>query len=70
MSEGDRVGITPKSWTAELHHGVLHLGKRWYVVSAELDGEGRAEGVRLDGPYPDRTSAESAAQRMQSTASE
>jgi hypothetical protein len=70
MSEGDRVGITPKSWTAELHHGVLHLGKRWYVVSAELDGDGRAEGVRLDGPYPDRTSAESAAQRMQSTAGE
>jgi hypothetical protein len=74
MSEGDRVGITPKSWTAETgfaaHHGVLHLGKRWYVVSAELDSEGRAEGVRLDGPYPDRTSAESAAQRMQSTASE
>jgi hypothetical protein len=54
----DRVGITPKSWTAELHHGVLHLGKRWYVVSAELDAEGRAEGVRLDGPYSDRDAAE------------
>jgi hypothetical protein len=56
--EGGRVGITPKSWTAELHHGVLHLGKRWYVISAELDQEGRAEGVRLDGPYPDRETAE------------
>ncbi len=67
MSESDRVGITPKSWTAELHRGVLHLGKRWYVVSAELDAEGHAEGVRLDGPYPDHASAESAAQRMQST---
>jgi hypothetical protein len=57
--EGDRVGITPKSWTAERHHGVLHLGKRWYVVSAELDEQGRAEGVRLDGPYEDRAEAES-----------
>lgn len=56
--ESGRVGITPRSWTAELHHGVLHLGKRWYVVSAELDQEGRAEGVRLDGPYPDRETAE------------
>ena len=53
----DRVGITPKSWTAELHHGVLHLGKRWYVVSAELDKDGRAEGVRLDGPFDDHASA-------------
>ena len=42
MSERDRVGITPKSWTAQLHHGVLHLGKRWYVVSAELDDNGLA----------------------------
>lgn len=67
MSESDRVGITPRSWTAELHRGVLHLGKRWYVVSAELDAEGHAEGVRLDGPYPDHASAESAAQQMQST---
>ena len=61
---GDRVGITPKSWTAGLQHGVLHLGKRWYVVSAELDEGGRAEGVRLDGPYPDH-SAEAQAGRMQ-----
>ena len=64
MSEGDRVGITPKSWTAELHHGVLHLGKRWYVVSAELDEKGHADGVRLDGPYDDHASAEAQAQRM------
>ena len=68
MSEGDRVGITPKSWTAEAgvraHHGVLHLGKRWYVVSAELDENGHADGVRLDGPYPDHDSAESEARRM------
>jgi hypothetical protein len=61
----DRVGITPKSWTAELHHGVLHLGKRWYVVSAELDEQGRAEGVRLDGPFDDHASAEAQARRMQ-----
>lgn len=67
MGNGDRVGITPKSWTAELHHGVLHLGKRWYVVSAEIDDQGRAEGVRLDGPYPDHDSAESQAQRIQQT---
>ncbi len=66
MSEGDRVGITPRSWTAALHHGVLHLGKRWYVVSAELDEQGRAGGVRLDGPYPDRTSAEAQSRRMES----
>jgi hypothetical protein len=65
LGETDRVGITPKSWTAKQHHGVLHLGKRWYVVSAEIDDHGRAEGVRLDGPYPDRESAESRARSMQ-----
>ena len=65
MSETERVGITPKSWTGQRHHGVLHLGKRWYVVSAELDEGGRAEGVRLDGPYPDHASAEAQASRMQ-----
>ncbi len=65
MPESERVGITPKSWTAELHHGVLHLGKRWYVVSAEIDASGRAEGVRLDGPYPDHGAAESAARRLE-----
>jgi len=64
VSERDRVGITPKSWTAQLHHGVLHLGKRWYVVSAELDDNGLAHGVRLDGPYPDHDAAESQARRM------
>lgn len=62
---GERVGITPKSWTAKLHRGVLHLGKRWYVVSAELDEHGNAEGVRLDGPYPDRDAAESRVRRVQ-----
>jgi len=50
-----------------LHHGVLHLGKRWYVVSAELDENGQAEGVRLDGPYPDHASAEAQTRRMQDT---
>jgi hypothetical protein len=65
LGESDRVGITPKSWTAGLHHGVLHLGKRWYVVSAELDDQGRAEGVRLDGPYPDRETAESRAASLE-----
>jgi hypothetical protein len=54
----ERVGITPKSWTAARHRGVLHLGKRWYVVSAEIDEQGHADGVRLDGPYPDHESAE------------
>lgn len=63
MSDPERLGITPKSWTAELHHGVMHLGKRWYVVSAEIDERGRAEGVRLDGPYPDHETAESEAGR-------
>ncbi|HEX9363665.1 MAG TPA: hypothetical protein VGA47_07770 [Candidatus Dormibacteraeota bacterium] len=63
----ERVGITPKSWTAESHHGVLHLGKRWYVVSAELDESGRADGVRLDGPFADHATAEAEARRMQST---
>lgn len=70
MGDQDRVGITPRSWTAESHHGVLHLGKRWYVVSAEVDGSGHAEGVRLDGPYPDHESAEAEARRMGSSSSE
>ena len=61
---GERIGITPKSWTMELHHGVLHLGKRWYVVSAEISSDGRAEGVRLDGPYSDREKAEARALQM------
>ena len=60
-----RIGITPKSWTAELHHGVLHLGKRWYVVSAEIDEHGSAEGVRLDGPFADRDAADARARSMQ-----
>ena len=64
MAESNRVGITPKSWTLELHHGVMPLGKRWYVLSAELNEAGRAEGVRLDGPYPDHASAEAAAASM------
>jgi hypothetical protein len=59
----ERVGITPRSWTAQLHHGVMHLGKRWYVVSAEIDSEGHAEGVRLDGPYRDHATAEAEARR-------
>ena len=65
MSDAERIGITPKSLTAELHHGVMHLGKRWYVVSAEIDGAGRAEGVRLDGPYADHATAEAEARRKQ-----
>jgi hypothetical protein len=65
VGESDRIGITPRSWTAELHHGVLHLGKRWYVVSAELDQHGHAGGVRLDGPYEDRNEAESRVRAMQ-----
>jgi hypothetical protein len=36
----------------------LHLGKRWYVLSADFDEAGTARGVRLDGPYPDHESAE------------
>lgn len=64
-----RVGITPKSWTAETglaaHHGVLHLGKRWYVISAEIDEHGRAEGVRLDGPFADRDAADARVRSMQ-----
>jgi hypothetical protein len=64
VPESDRVGITPKSWTSERHQGVMHLGKRWYVVSAEINEAGRAEGVRLDGPYPDHASAEAASEEM------
>jgi hypothetical protein len=64
VGERDRVGITPKSWSTESHHGVLHLGKRWYVISAELDDTGKAQGVRLDGPYPDHDAAEKQATRM------
>lgn len=64
MDGPERVGITPKSWTNELHHGVMHLGKRWYVVSAEINEAGRAQGVRLDGPFPDHATAEAEALRM------
>jgi hypothetical protein len=60
MAETERVGITPKSWTAERHQGVLHLGKRWYVVSADIDDAGAIQGVRLDGPYEDHDTAEAA----------
>ena len=64
----DRIGITPKSWTAQTgvaaHHGVLHLGKRWNVVSAELDEQGGADGVRLDGPYQDKGAAEARARHL------
>ena len=63
MSEKERVGITPKSWTAQRHHGVLHLGKRWYVLSADIDEAGTAKGVRLDGPYPDHETAEAQVER-------
>lgn len=65
MSETRRVGITPKSWTGELHNGVMHLGKRWYVVSAEIDESGLATGVRLDGPYPDHATAAAEIDRLQ-----
>jgi hypothetical protein len=58
MAGKERVGITPKSWTGQLHHGVLHLGKRWYVLSADIDEAGTARGVRLDGPYDDHKTAE------------
>jgi hypothetical protein len=57
MTESERVGITPKSWTSRRHRGLLHLGKRWYVVSADVDDHGRADGVRLDGPYDDHDEA-------------
>jgi hypothetical protein len=63
MSEKERVGITPKSWTAQRHHGVLHLGKRWYVLSADIDEAGTARGVRLDGPYADHDTAEAQVER-------
>jgi len=43
----------------------MHLGKRWYVVSAEINEAGHAEGVRLDGPYPDHASAETEVNRQQ-----
>ena len=65
MSEAERIGITPKSWTSKLHRGVMHLGKRWYVVSAEISEAGRAEGVRLDGPFSDHQSAEAEVKRQQ-----
>jgi hypothetical protein len=63
MSEKERVGITPKSWTAQRHHGVLHLGKRWYVLSADFDDAGTARGVRLDGPYENHETAEAQVKR-------
>jgi hypothetical protein len=66
MSETERVGITPKSWTGQRHHGVLHLGKRWYALSADLDDAGIARGVRLDGPYPDHETAEAEVEKHRS----
>jgi len=33
-------------------------GKRWYVVTADIDEAGIARGVRLDGPYADHETAE------------
>lgn len=63
MSEKERVGITPRSWTGQRHHGVLHLGKRWYVLSADIDDAGAAVGVRLDGPYADHETAEGVVER-------
>jgi len=73
MSAGkdeSRAGITPKSWTevgsARTHNGVLHLGKRWYVVSADIDEKGHANGVRLDGPYDDQQTAEAKAREINS----
>jgi len=41
----------------------LHLGKRWYVVSADIDEDGTAKGVRLDGPYDDHATAEAQVER-------
>ncbi len=66
MSETERVGITPKSWSARRHHGVLHLGKRWYVLTADIDEDGIARGVRLDGPYTDHGTAEAKVQTHRS----
>ena len=66
MSEAERVGITPKSWSARRHHGVLHLGKRWYVLTADIDEAGIARGVRLDGPYADHKTAEAKVQTHRS----
>jgi hypothetical protein len=66
MNEIERVGITPKSWTAQRHRGVLHLGKRWYVVTADIDEAGIARGVRLDGPYADHKTAETNVEKQES----
>ncbi len=68
MADTERVGITPKSWTSELQRGVMHLGKRWYVVSAEIDEAGFAKGVRLDGPYPDHETAKAEVDKHRSGA--
>jgi hypothetical protein len=43
----------------------LHLGKRWYVLSADIDDAGIAQGVRLDGPYDDHEMAEAAVEKDQ-----
>jgi len=64
MAESERVGITPRSWTSERQYGVLHLGKRWYVVTADIDSTGKASGVRLDGPFADRQTAEAAIEQQ------
>jgi hypothetical protein len=66
MSERERLGVTPKSWAAQRHQGVLHLGKRWYVLSADIDEAGVARGVRLDGPYPDHEMAEGTIEKHRS----
>jgi hypothetical protein len=43
----------------------MHLGKRWYVVSAEINEADGADGVRLDGPYPDHAAAKAEVDRHQ-----
>jgi hypothetical protein len=45
---------------------VLHLGKHWYVLTADIDDAGIARGVRLDGPYADHETAEAKVQTHRS----
>ncbi len=59
-----RREVTPKSWKEGTHQGLLHLGRRWYVVSATLGAAGIVSRVWLDGPYTSRKAAEAVKSRL------
>lgn len=66
MSETEGLELHPRVGWHRANTGVLHLGKRWYVVTADIDEAGIARGVRLDGPYADHETAEAKIEKQRS----